>query len=372
MKFSREHPCKIKLLERLRLSGQESNKDVWSLIFDANELNYENGDYLAIYPKNNLQEVNKILSLLGFSGEETVTIGDGSFNLKDTLLEKYCITHLPKRFLSAFRTKLNHTQQEDFDKKFLGEAEGQYSLCELISLYPDVKFQPIELCKGLKKLSPRLYSIASATVLHGSEIHLIVGTVNYRNFLGNMRYGVASYYLNYLTSIGEYIEAYVCTSHFRMPSDSQTDMIMVGPGTGLAPFMSFLYEQESRKLNGKPIGNSWLFFGGQHESCDFIERDEIMRLKDIGVLNKLDLAFSRDQASKIYVQDKMWEARHELWDWLKNGANFYVCGNASHMALDVEQMLKKIAIDVGGIGASNVNSWMVELRSQGRYQKDVY
>lgn len=372
MEFGRENPCNIKLLERVRLSGYGSEKDVYRLIFDVGDLHYSCGDSLAVYPKNDPIEVVDVLKLLELDGKEKIQIKNLNFSLYDALINKFCITHLTKRFLDTFYERLNPIDCIKFNIEFRGEHEGQYSLCELLRAFKGIKFQPFELCKLLKKLSPRLYSIASSQALQRNKLRLIVGTVNYKNFWGNIRNGVVSTYLNHQINVGDFVDAYISISSFRMPIDATADIIMVGPGTGLAPFMSFLYEREFQKQSGLNIGRSWLFFGDQHEKVDFLECEELNRLKSINVLTKLSLAFSRDQEEKIYVQDRMWESRFELWNWLSRGASFYICGDGKRMAVDVEQTLRKIAVEVGNMSEQSSEGWLSNLKSSGRYQKDVY
>ncbi|MDE6432281.1 MAG: hypothetical protein K2L13_02695 [Opitutales bacterium] len=369
--FNRENPCKIRLSERARLSGIGSEKEIYKLVFDAKELDYLPGDSLAIFSRNDFNEVQEILGLLNLTGDERVSIKNATFSIRQALIEKYCVTHLTKRFLSTFCELLGKSEKAIFEKVFTDDNDGQYSLLELLKYFPSVRLTPDELCRLLKKNAPRFYSIASAKALQNDKIHLLVRTVGYRNFLGNLRYGVVSHFLNYRLKIGEYVDAYVSQSSFKLPDDPLANIIMVGPGTGLAPFMSFLYDIESKKKQ-TDIGQTWLFFGDQHEATDFIERDELTRLLNEHVLTRLDLAFSRDQETKIYVQDRMWEMRDELWAWLDQGASLYICGNASHMAIDVEKVLKNIAIFCGGLTDNSVEDWLSDLRSNGRYQKDVY
>ena len=378
MNFSREHPCKIRLIERVRLSGQGSAKDIYRLVFDAKELDYLPGDSLAIFPINDPLEVENVLKLLHFDGSEPVNIRGETLTIREALTKKFCITHLPKRFISAFLEHLNPEEGEQFQQIFSDEHEDQYSLIELLEHFKNVRLSLEELCRSLKRTAPRLYSIASSRSMQGGKIHLIVNTVSYKNFLGNTRCGVVSQFLNHRLKIGDHVDGYISSSSFKLPLNLETDVIMIGPGTGLAPFMSFLYELEAKKRSNLKTGRTWLFFGDQHADTDFIERDELSRLLENGVLNRLDLAFSRDQKEKIYVQDRMWESRKEFWDWIEKGANIYVCGTASRMAVDVESMLKRIAIACGhqydgsNFDDESATKWLSDLRSNGRYQRDVY
>ncbi|MDR2720849.1 MAG: hypothetical protein LBB15_00995 [Puniceicoccales bacterium] len=372
VKCDRKHPYASKLVARERLSKAGSRKDVYRLTFDIGDLDYVCGDALAVYPKNDTREIDLILNMLGLNGGESTEIHGVVRPIRSALIEEFCITHLPKRFLDAFAQKLTERARVIFNEIFRNENENQYSLLELLGRFPGVKISRNELCKLLKKMPPRLYSIASSKKSHGDRLRLIVGTVSYQNFLGNVRRGVASTYLTSRMQIGDCADVYIANSSFRLPANVSTDVIMIGPGTGLATFMGFLCEREYLRNVGHSIGRNWLFFGDHHRFSDFWEEEELLKLQKIGVLNRLDLAFSRDQDYKIYVQDCMFEKREELWKWIANGASFYVSGDAKRMAVDVENMLKNIAISVGKIEATEIDSWLDGLKKAGRYQKDVY
>ncbi|MDR0679922.1 MAG: hypothetical protein LBF42_02705 [Puniceicoccales bacterium] len=372
VRHDRENPYAAKLIARKRLNKFGSNKSVFRLTFDIGELEYICGDTLAVYPKNEGSEVDPILNILQLPKDSRIEIRNNSYLIRDALIEKFCITHLTKRFLDAFARKLTDQDRSVFAEIFRGEKENQYSLLELLTRFLAVKINSDELCRLLKKMPPRLYSIASSKNAQGRYLDLIVGAVSYKNFLGNMRQGVASTYLTSRMQIGDFADVYVASSAFRLPSNVSTDIIMVGPGTGLAPFMGFLHEREYLKNFVRDVGHNWLFFGDQHRKFDFLEEDELTRLQRVGVLNILDLAFSRDQEYKIYVQDRMLEKGEELWQWLCNGAYFYVCGDAGRMAIDVKNMLKNIAIRIGGLEEEEANNWLDNLKKTGRYQEDVY
>jgi sulfite reductase (NADPH) flavoprotein alpha-component len=360
------------LVARERLSKAGSRKDVYRLVFDIGDLEYVCGDALAVYPKNDANEVNSVLEMLGLEGDEGVEIHGAAHSIRSALIGNFCITHLPKRFLDAFAQKLTDQDRATFAEIFCGENEDQYSLLELLERFPGIKMNCCELCKLLKKMPPRLYSIASSRKSHGDKLRLIVGAISHQNFLGNVRRGVASTYLTSRMQIGDCADVYVANSTFKLPANALMDVIMVGPGTGLATFMGFLCERECLRDAGHSVGRNWLFFGDHHRSSDFLEEEELLRLQKVGVLNRLDLAFSRDQDHKIYVQDRMLEKRGELWEWIANGASFYVCGDAKRMAVDVENTLKNIAISEGKIGAAGVDDWLSNMKKTGRYQKDVY
>jgi sulfite reductase (NADPH) flavoprotein alpha-component len=371
--YGRERPYSAKLIDRVRLSGAKSAKDVWRLVFDSGDaLDYSCGDTLGVYPRNDGAEVDSILNVLELRGDSTVEIRGISRSIRDALIENFCITHLPKRFLEAFEQKLTGGDRTVFGENFSDQNEDHFSLFELLTQFPYARLSCDELCKLLKKMPPRLYSIASSRKAQGNELHIIVGAVSYKNFLGNVRRGVASTFLASRLRVGDFADIYVSKSAIKLPPDPSVDIIMVGPGTGIAPFIGFLHEREYLRNRGEQIGRSWLFFGDQHEDSDFLEKDKLLKIHRDGPLNNLDLAFSRDQSEKIYVQHRMFEKREKLWQWLSTGAYFYICGNAKRMALDVEDMLKNIAVTVGRISEGSIDDWIGELKSAGRYQKDVY
>lgn len=223
------------------------------------------------------------------------------------------------------------------------------------------------LVASLRRLQPRLYSIASSPKAHPDSVHLTVGIVRYA-LNGRSRKGVCSTFL--ADRVGEEsLPVFVHSSPaFRPPTDSETPMIMVGPGTGIAPFRGFLQEREAVGARGR----HWLFFGDQKSACDFLYRDEIEGFRKRGILHRLDTAFSRDQAEKIYVQHRMLEAAEELWGWLQDGAAFYVCGDAKRMARDVDDALHAVCVQAGGLTIEAAAEYVRELRKAKRYQRDVY
>lgn len=224
------------------------------------------------------------------------------------------------------------------------------------------------LIQALGKLQPRLYSIASSPKAHPGEVHLCVSAVRW-DVGGRTRKGVASTFLAERVRAGAELPVYVQAAHgFRLPADPATPVIMCGPGTGIAPFRAFL---EERAATGAP-GRNWLFFGDQKRACDYLFGDELEAWRTSGLLTRLDLAFSRDGAEKIYVQTRMWEARAELWAWLQDGACFYICGDATRMAKDVDDTLKNIAVDQGGLSAQDAAAYVAGLAKAGRYLRDVY
>ena len=233
--------------------------------------------------------------------------------------------------------------------------------------HPAARFTPEEFVKLLRKLQPRLYSIASSQKAHPDAVHLTVAAVRYESH-GRKREGVCSTFLADRADDAD-VPVFVHTAkHFRVPEELSTPVIMVGPGTGIAPFMAFLQERKATGATGK----NWLFFGDQKSATDFLYREELEAWQAEGVLHRLDTAFSRDQADKIYVQHRMLEAARELFEWLEQGAYFYVCGDASRMAKDVDAALHKVVETAGGKSPEEAAAYVAELKTSKRYRKDVY
>jgi sulfite reductase (NADPH) flavoprotein alpha-component len=229
-------------------------------------------------------------------------------------------------------------------------------------------FSPAEFVPLLRKIAPRLYSISSSPKAHPGQVHLTVSAVRYESF-GRGRKGVASTFLADRIGDAECAKVFVQTSHgFKPPTNGEAPMIMVGPGTGIAPFRAFLEERWARGAKGK----NWLFFGDQKRSVDFLYDEQLTEWQEAGHLTRLDLAFSRDQAEKVYVQDRMLENAAELWSWLEAGAHFYVCGDALRMAKDIEATLHKIIETTGGKTSDEAKAYVAKLKSEKRYQRDVY
>jgi sulfite reductase (NADPH) flavoprotein alpha-component len=248
-----------------------------------------------------------------------------------------------------------------------GDAES-LDVLAAIEKFPGIRPDPEALMEVLEPLQPRLYSISSSPKATAGRLSLTVDAVRYE-IAGRKRCGAASTFLADRVKPGETLQVYVQQAHgFGLPTDSAAPIIMVGPGTGVAPFRAFLYERAQQPS----AGPAWLFFGHQHEATDFFYRDEWEQFLNAGTLSRLSTAWSRDSATKVYVQDRMREAGNELWQWLEAGAYFYVCGDAKRMAKDVELALTEIAGNNGGLGVDGAASWLDRLKKAGRYQTDVY
>ena len=373
--YSRKNPFPAKLKTNRKLTKEGSAKDTrhFEIVLEGSGIQYEVGDSLGVFPTNNPALVEEILGVLGFSGDEQVPDTAGNpVTIREALTRFYVITEKDKKLLAAIAEK------DPTASHFLpmvtpeGRAEleayvwGREVIDPLLA-HPAAKFTPEEFVKCLRKLQPRLYSIASSQKAHPTEVHLTVAAVRYESH-GRKREGVCSTFLSDRAD-ESHVPVFVHTAkHFRVPEDPSTHAIMVGPGTGIAPFMAFLQERKASGASGK----NWLFFGDQKASTDFLYREELESWVSEGVLHRLDTAFSRDQAEKIYVQHRMLEAAEELFGWLEQGAYFYICGDASRMAKDVDAALHQVVEKAGGKSAEDAAAYVEELKKSKRYRKDVY
>ena len=368
----RKNPFPAKLVTNRKLTADNSCKETrhFEISLEGSGLEYEVGDALGVCATNCPALVDEILAALGCDGEEAVPVSGSELPLRKTLLQHFEITKIPANFLAAvaersgdagLKAMLDPVMKDDL-KKFLWGRE----IIDLLLAHPSVKFGAVEFVGFLKKMPPRLYSISSSPKTHPGQVHLTIAQVRYESH-GRGRKGVASTFLADRAS--EAVPVFVQTSHgFRIPKNNDAAMIMVGPGTGIAPFRAFL--EERRAIGAK--GRNWLFFGEQRESTDFFYREEFGQMLSEGTLTKLTTAFSRDQAEKIYVQTRMIEHAAELWAWLRDGAHFYVCGDASRMAKDVDAALHTICETAGGLGKEAASEFVAKMKSEKRYQRDVY
>jgi sulfite reductase (NADPH) flavoprotein alpha-component len=356
------------------LNGAGSAKDTRHVVFDLSGtgLDYRPGDAFGLYASIDPELVASVVAALGADPAQTVERDGRSLKLGEML---GTVLDIARPGDSIVETMLKHAARAE-DRKGLakildGAADAPLAdpdLLDLLRMFPAVRPPLDELLASLEELQPRLYSIASSPRAHEGEVHLTIGVVRYQRN-DRARQGVASTFLAERHPPGAKLRCFVQPAHgFRLPDDTSKPVIMIGPGTGIAPFRAFLEERHATKAPGK----NWLFFGDQHEACDFIYRDEIEAFRADGTLTRLDLAFSRDGAKKIYVQDRMREADAEFWAWLKEGAHVYVCGDASRMARDVDAALREIVATQGGMDESAAKAFVQKLGADQRYQRDVY
>jgi NADPH-dependent sulfite reductase flavoprotein alpha-component len=372
-RISKKRPLVTDLIRNTTLSQPRSAKDVRQLVFRLPEesVSYEAGDALGVWPRNSDRLVDEWLSVTGLDAQTPVEVGEhGLMSLRSALTERIEIAHISRdlvRFVQE-RTgdpKLAELLKPENKAALSNWVWGRQSI-DLLAQLP-VFASAHEWLRVLKRLQPRLYSISSSPKECPGEVHLTVSPVRY-NFQGVPRRGVCSTYLAD-RSPGDRVAVYLRpSSNFRPPSESDTPMIMIGPGTGIAPFRGFL--QERRALGH--TGPNWLFFGEQHAATDYYYRDELEQMRDDGFLTELDLAFSRDQQEKVYVQHLMRKRGAELWAWLQDGAQLYVCGTADPMAKDVDRALCEIAAEHGNLGPDAARAYVQSLSADKRYQRDVY
>jgi sulfite reductase (NADPH) flavoprotein alpha-component len=333
-------------------------------------LAYEVGDSLGIFPSNSAAEVDAVLAATGLTGEEPVPSAGAT--LREVLTRQVTLREPSRQLLAAILEKCPEagelSELIDPEAKSVMEdwIDGR-EVVDILQAFPQAKFTAEELVKVLRKLQPRLYSIASSPKAYPEDIHLTVAIVRYE-LHGRDRQGVCSTYLADRVNDATMPVFIHSAKHFRQPEDTSVPVIMVGPGTGIAPFRAFLQEREVLNAPGK----SWLFFGDRNRGTDFLYEDEINAWQATGVLHRLDTAFSRDQAEKVYVQHRMMENAAELWQWLEEGGYFYVCGDASRMAKDVDEALHRIVEQAGGKSKEEAAAYVEELKKAKRYRKDVY
>jgi sulfite reductase (NADPH) flavoprotein alpha-component len=378
--FSKDHPFPARLTERRRLSKPGSEKDTQHFVVDiaGSGLHYKCGDSLGVFPSNDPALVDEVLQLLACEGGEVVLLPKETapIPLREALLRRLALAAPTKKNLLAFhdltaeadeKARLHNLIQNTKPEELHAYLE-QREFIDLLIEYPGAKFSPQALVDQLRKLQPRLYSIASSPVLHPHEVHLTVAIVRYQTN-NRARHGVATTYLADRAPLhAPAVPVFVSHSHFGLPEEHARDIIMVGPGTGIAPFRAFTQERIAKNAPGR----SWVFFGDQRRAFDYLYEEEWENWRAAGKLARLDLAFSRDQAHKIYVQDRMQENAAELWAWIKNGAIFYVCGDAKRMAKDVDLALHDIIAKQGGLEPAQAAEYVKLMKKEKRYQRDVY
>ena len=368
---TKENPYPSELLVN-RLMTEGSNKETrhFELSLRDSDLQYEPGDSLGVLPTNCEEVVADLLNSVGLSGEETVEIGEESIRLKDALMNRLACTVLSKIQIKKFNEFAQSDKLADLlqiaNKESLIDYMWGRELIDLFLEFPQAGMDAQSFVGLLRPMPPRLYSIASSLSAHPEEVHLTVAVVRYEGN-GRARKGVCSSYL--AERVGSTIPCYLHPNkNFKLPEDSTTPIIMVGPGTGIAPFRAFIEERKATGASGK----NWLFFGDRSQSTDYLYQNEWETYQKDSILTDLDLAWSRDQDEKVYVQHKMLEKKEQLWSWLGEGAVFYVCGDASRMAKDVDQALRTIAQEEGSMSEEDASAWVKNLQKEKRYLKDVY
>ena len=373
--ISRETPLFAPVIEKTNLTHPLSTKVTLHLAFsvEGTGLSYEAGDACGVIPKNNPNLVAEILQNLRFNGNEQVQCGkSGATTLHDALTHHLQVTRLNRKIVQEYATRGKCTKLLDLlgpeQQKSLENYVYDRGLIDLLIEYPGVIEDPAELVGLLPKLTPRLYSISSSPAAHAGEVHTTVAVVRYKSH-NRERGGVCSTLFADHTSVADKLPIYIQPNKkFKLPSNPDAPMIMIGPGTGIAPFRGFLHER--RALGHK--GRNWLFFGERSAATDYLYREEMEAMRADGHLTRLDTAFSRDQDGKVYVQDRMMENAPMFWEWLQDGASVYVCGDASRMAKDVHAALGTVVEKQGSMSAEAAQEYMATLKEQHRYHRDVY
>jgi sulfite reductase (NADPH) flavoprotein alpha-component len=369
---SRENPFLAELLASQPITAPDGAKNVLHLeiSLDGSQLSYQPGDALGVWPTQADALVEAVVATLGLNGDEPVEAGGASRPLREWLSHHRELTRLTRPFLAA-HAKLSGSDElsrllEDASHDALKDLLETRQLIDILRQYP-APWTAQDLVQALRPLTPRMYSIASSQASVEDEVHLTLADVAY-DYEGEARWGVASNFLSHLEE-GARLPIFVEeNSRFRLPADPARDVIMIGPGTGVAPFRAFVQERAARSAPGR----NWLFFGNPHFHTDFLYQTEWQGALADGALHRLDLAFSRDQEEKIYVQDKLLERSAEVYEWIQGGAHVYVCGDATRMARDVQQTLLRIAGKEGGLDETGARQWLDDLAAQGRYARDVY
>ncbi|MEC2061141.1 assimilatory sulfite reductase (NADPH) flavoprotein subunit [Bacillus stercoris] len=374
--YSRTNPFRAEVLENLNLNGRGSNKETRhvELSLEGSGLTYEPGDSLGVYPENDPELVELLLKEMNWDPEEIVTLNkQGDVRpLKQALISHYEITVLTKPLLEQAAQLTGSEELRDLlapgnEENVKAYIEGR-DLLDLVRDYGPFSVSAQQFVSILRKMPARLYSIASSLSANPDEVHLTIGAVRY-DAHGRERKGVCSILCAERLQPGDTLPVYVQhNQNFKLPKDPETPIIMVGPGTGVAPFRSFMQEREETGAEGK----AWMFFGDQHFVTDFLYQTEWQNWLKDGVLTKMDVAFSRDTEEKVYVQHRMLEQSAELFEWLQEGAAVYICGDEKHMAHDVHNTLLEIIEKEGNMSREEAEAYLADMQQQKRYQRDVY
>jgi len=368
--YDKQNPASAELAVNQKITARNSTKDVRHIEISLADtgLTYQPGDALGVFFDNDPALVDAVLQATATSADTEVSFGAQTLTLRDALQRELELTQSYPSFVEKYAAATGNSelQQLASDKTALRAYLAERQTADVILQHP-AQLTAQVLVDCLRKVQPRLYSIASSQAEVGEEVHLTVGVVRFDAF-GQTHLGGASGFLAERLEEGGKVRVFVeHNDNFRLP-DHDTPVIMIGPGTGIAPFRAFLQERD----NAGATGQNWLFFGNPHFSRDFLYQVELQDYLKRGVLSKLDVAFSRDQAQKVYVQDKLQAKGAEVWNWLQQGAHLYICGDGNRMAKDVHQALLNIAVTHGGLSADAAADYFEQLRETKRYQKDVY
>lgn len=372
--YSKSHPFQAEVLENINLNGRGSNKETRHLELDleGSQLNYEPGDSLGIYPQNEEELVDALIEEMGWDPELSVAVNkQGEVRaLREALLSHFEITVLTKPLLEKLAPWTSNQGLAELleSRESVNEYIHGRDLLDLLRDFGPWNADEKQFLSVLRKIPVRLYSIASSLKANPDEVHLTIGALRY-DAHGRKRTGVCSGQCAERTDTGDHLSVFVQKNqNFKLPENPDTPIIMIGAGTGVAPYRAFLEEREEEEASGK----SWLFFGEQHFVTDFLYQVEWQKWLKEGVLSRMDVAFSRDTSEKVYVQHRMLERSRELYEWMEEGAHIYVCGDEKFMAKDVQDTLLEILKKEGGLSAEEADDYLADLRQTKRYQRDVY
>ncbi|HYP15617.1 MAG TPA: sulfite reductase subunit alpha [Opitutus sp.] len=380
--YTKDHPFPARLVENRLLTKPGSAKETRHFVVSiaGSGLHYKAGDSLGVFPTNRPADVDEIIRLLGASGDELVSPAmlklPNAISLREALMSRLSIAGPTAKLVGTLAGKATNADEKaklagllaPESKEVLASFLEQREYVDLLAEFPSARLTPQELVDHQRKLMPRLYSIASSPKVFPTEIHLTIAVVRYETNRRE-RVGVCSSFLADRVQVGTTpTPVFVSHSHFGPPEDSSRDAIMVGPGTGIAPFRAFMQDRVASGATGR----NWVFFGDQHRATDFLYEDEWTAWQEKGQLTRFDTAFSRDQVNKVYVQDRMREHAAELWQWISNGGYFFVCGDAKRMAKDVDVALHDIVAQQGRMEAAAAADYVKQMKKDKRYQRDVY
>lgn len=378
--YSKDNPFPARVTDNRLLNGPGSAKETrhFAVSIAGSGLSYKAGDSLGVFPTNRPEEVEEIVARLGARGDEAVMLPKATapVSLSEALTFNLALAGPTRRMVETLAAKATDLGERSKlqgllapeSKEVLAAWLDEREFVDLLAEFPSARLQPQELVDHMRRLMPRLYSIASSPRLHPTEIHLTVAVVRYTTN-HRERVGVCSTFLADRVVVGGTpTPVFVSSSHFGPPEDGSKDVIMVGPGTGIAPFRAFMQDRVATGAKGR----NWVFYGDQRRATDFLYEEEWNRWQADGHLARIDTAFSRDQITKVYVQDRMRENAAELWAWIRGGAHFFVCGDAKRMAKDVDVALQDVIASQSGMSPLEVADYVKLMKKEKRYQRDVY
>lgn len=369
--YSRKNPFKATVIDKVKITGRDSDKEVYhvELSLEGSGISYEPGDSVGILANNPPLLVDAILKQASLSGDEPVNLKEDTFSLREALSDRLEITVLTRDVIQEYYEKTgNKKLQEIFEsEEQLDRFLFGHDLLDLLEEFP-FAFTAQELVDVLRAFPARLYSISSSQSAVGDEVHVTVATVRY-SYKGRARAGACSTYLADQIDVDSQVSVFIEKNPaFKLPENGETPVILIGAGTGVAPYRAFLQHREANNQKGK----TWLFFGDRRSHSDFLYQTEWQKLLKDGYLEKIDVAFSRDQEEKIYVQNRLIEKQKEVFDWLNKGANIYLCGDMKQMARDVQKTLLRIFETEGGMSEEKALEYLKTLKKEKRFQTDVY